>query len=106
MIFGEYYVKFGQIVLNIGWVICCVVVENYGDWLIQVGLYYYFVEVNLVLKFDCQQVVGYCLNILVGMVVCFEFGQKCEVELVVFVGYCVVFGFCGEVMGFLEVNDE
>ncbi|MFO5532938.1 urease subunit beta, partial [Klebsiella pneumoniae] len=58
------------------------------------------------LKFDRQQAAGYRLNIPAGTAVRFEPGQKREVELVAFAGHRAVFGFRGEVMGPLEVNDE
>lgn len=48
----------------------------------------------------------YRLNIPAGTAVRFEPGQKREVELVAFAGHRAVFGFRGEVMGPLEVNDE
>ncbi|VTM59537.1 urease subunit beta [Klebsiella pneumoniae] len=63
-------------------------------------------EVNPALKFDRQQAAGYRLNIPAGTAVRFEPGQKREVELVAFAGHRAVFGFRGEVMGPLEVNDE
>ena len=53
-----------------------------------------------------QQAAGYRLNIPAGTAVRFEPGQKREVELVAFAGHRAVFGFRGEVMGPLEVNDE
>ncbi|MBN0189470.1 urease subunit beta, partial [Pseudomonas aeruginosa] len=55
---------------------------------------------------DRQQAAGYRLNIPAGTAVRFEPGQKREVELVAFAGHRAVFGFRGEVMGPLEVNDE
>ncbi|MFO5447238.1 urease subunit beta, partial [Klebsiella pneumoniae] len=67
---------------------------------------YHFAEVNPALKFDRQQAAGYRLNIPAGTAVRFEPGQKREVELVAFAGHRAVFGFRGEVMGPLEVNDE
>ena len=106
MIPGEYHVKPGQIALNTGRATCRVVVENHGDRPIQVGSHYHFAEVNQALKFDRQQAAGYRLNIPAGTAVRFEPGQKREVELVAFAGHRAVFGFRGEVMGPLEVNDE
>lgn len=76
-----------------------VMVVNIGDCFVQIGLYYYFYEVNDVLCFDCEVMCGYWFNIVVGIVVCFELGQECMVEFVVFVGDCVVYGFVGCVMG-------
>lgn len=101
MIFGEIFIDDGEYELNVGCVMCLFVVVNIGDCLVQVGLYYYFFEVNDVLLFDCVVVCGFWFNIVVGMVVCFEFGQMCIVEFVVFVGECVVYGFQGKVMGLL-----
>lgn len=43
------------------------------------GLYFYFYEVNVVLDFECEMVYGKYLDILVGVVVWFEFGDKKEV---------------------------
>ena len=106
MIPGEYHVKPGQIALNTGRATCRVVVENHGDRPIQVGSHYHFAEVNPALKFDRQQAAGYRRNIPAGTAVRFEPGQKREVELVAFAGHRAVFGFRGEVMGPLEVNDE
>ena len=62
--------------------------------------------INPALKFDRPQAAGYRLNIPAGTAVRFEPGQKREVELVAFAGHRAVFGFRGEVMGPLEVNDE
>lgn len=106
MIPGEYHIKSGQISLNIGRAICCVVVENHGDRPIQVGSHYHFAEANPALKFNRQKAIGYRLNIPAGTAVRFEPGQKREVELVAFAGNRTVFGFRSEVMGLLEANDE
>uniref|UniRef100_UPI001CD10F40 urease subunit beta n=1 Tax=Escherichia coli TaxID=562 RepID=UPI001CD10F40 len=81
-------------------------VENHGDRPIQVGSHYHFAEVNPALKFDRQQAAGYRLNIPAGTAVRFEPGQNREVELGAIAGHRAVFGFRGEVMGPLEVNDE
>lgn len=99
MIFGEYDIQFGDIEFNVGCCIFVLSVVNIGDWLIQVGLYYYFFEVNDVFVFDCLVICGMCLNIVVGIVVCFELGQSCEVELVEIGGGWWVYGFVGWVMG-------
>ena len=106
MIPGEYQIQPGTIALNVGRETQRVVVENHGDRPIQVGSHYHFYEVNPALKFDRQQAAGYRLNIPAGTAVRFEPGQKREVELVAFAGHRAVFGFRGEVMGPLEVNDE
>lgn len=42
------------------------------------------------------------LDILVGMVVCFELGDEKNVNLVVYVGSWEIYGFNGLVNGFLE----
>ena len=106
MIPGEYRIQSGNIALNVGRETRSVIVENHGDRPIQVGSHYHFYEVNPALKFDRQQATGYRLNIPAGTAVRFEPGQKREVELVAFAGHRAVFGFRGEVMGPLEVNDE
>ena len=106
MIPGEYRIQSGNIALNVGRETRSVIVENHGDRPIQVGSHYHFYEVNPALKFDRQQATGYRLNIPAGTAVRFEPGQKREIELVAFAGHRAVFGFRGEVMGPLEVNDE
>ena len=106
MIPGEYQIQPGTVALNVGRETQHLIVENHGDRPIQVGSHYHFYEVNPALKFDRQQAAGYRLNIPAGTAVRFEPGQKREVELVAFAGHRAVFGFRGEVMGPLEVNDE
>ena len=106
MIPGEIVTADGDLELNAGRRTLRLTVANTGDRPIQVGSHYHFAEVNPALKFDRQQVTGYRLNIPAGTAVRFEPGQKREVELVAFAGHRAVFGFRGEVMGPLEVNDE
>lgn len=101
MILGEVFFVDGEIELNVGFDILIFEVFNIGDCLVQVGSYYYFVEINLGLFFDWDKVCGMWLDILVGIVVCFEFGQICFVMLVFYCGNCIVYGFNQYVMGSL-----
>ena len=106
MIPGEYQVKPGEIALNVGRKTQQVIVENHGDRPIQVGSHYHFSEVNLALKFDRNATRGYRLNIPAGTAVRFEPGQKRQVTLVLIAGAQRIFGFRGDVMGDLEVNND
>lgn len=99
MISGELILVDGMLELNSGVEVIIFMVVNIGDCLVQVGSYYYFVEINSGLEFDCEVVFGMCLDIVVGIVVCFESGQKCEVNLILILGGCVVYGFNQKVMG-------
>lgn len=48
---------------------------------------------NVVFEFFCEVLFGYYLNILVGIVVCFELGDVKEVDFVVFFGIREIYGF-------------
>lgn len=75
MIFGEIFYGSGDIEMNVVVFFCLQMwIINVGDCLVQVGSYVYFLQVNWVLLFDCVMVYGYCLDILVVIVVCFELG--------------------------------
>ena len=106
MIPGEYQIQPGDIELNVGRRTVTLSVANSGDRPIQVGSHYHFFETNDALTFDRAASRCMRLNIPAGTAVRFEPGQKREVELVAFAGHRAVFGFRGEVMGPLEVNDE
>lgn len=99
MILGEIIVVKGEIEFNVGFLVVMIDVLNVGDWLVQVGLYYYFYEINLGFKFDCEKVCGLWFDILVGIVVCFELGQMCSVNLIFMEGNWEIYGFCQDVMG-------
>lgn len=102
MIFGEIFFVDGEIIFNVDWQVIMLMVVNIGDCLVQVGSYYYFVEINLGFDFDRKVVWGMWLDIVVGIVVCFEFGQQCEVLLIFLVGDWKVFGFNVNIMGVLD----
>lgn len=102
MIPGEIIVQTGDITLNAGRQTCVIRVTNTGDRPIQVGSHYHFAETNQCLSFDRAQAKGYRLNIASGTAVRFEPGQSRDVELVMYAGDRVVYGFRGQVMGALE----
>jgi urease subunit beta len=102
MIPGEFIIEPGDITLNAGSQTCAIRVTNTGDRPIQVGSHYHFAETNQFLSFDRAQAKGYRLNIASGTAVRFEPGQSRDVELVMYAGDRVVYGFRGQVMGALE----
>ena len=102
MIPGEIRVAAGDIELNAGRETLTLRVENIGDRPIQVGSHYHFYETNHGLKFDRDKTKGFRLNIISGTAVRFEPGQGREVELVAYAGDRQVYGFRGDVMGFLD----
>lgn len=102
MIPGELIIEPGDITLNAGRATCAIRVTNTGDRPIQVGSHYHFAETNEFLSFDRAQARGYRLNIASGTAVRFEPGQSRDVELVMYAGDRVVYGFRGQVMGALE----
>jgi urease subunit beta len=99
MIPGEVITDPGEIELNAGRPTIKVRVGNAGDRPIQVGSHYHFYETNAALKFDRPTTRGYRLNIPAGTAVRFEPGQEREVELVMYAGDGVVYGFNAKVMG-------
>lgn len=102
MIPGEFVIMPGDIALNEGRQTCTVRVTNTGDRPIQVGSHYHFAETNEFLSFDRSKARGYRLNIASGTAVRFEPGQSRDVELVMYAGDRMVYGFRGQVMGALE----
>ena len=102
MIPGEIKTDSGDRELNVGREKIKVTVANSGDRPIQVGSHYHFYETNLGLKFDREKTKGFRLNIISGTAVRFEPGQGREVELVAYAGDRQVYGFRGDVMGFLD----
>jgi len=106
MIPGEIKTASGDIELNAGRERLSLRVENIGDRPIQVGSHYHFYETNLGLKFDREKTKGFRLNIISGTAVRFEPGQGREVELVAYAGDRQVYGFRGDVMGFLDDTKE
>ena len=87
--------------LNPGRATVTLVVENSGDRPIQVGSHYHFAETNAALRFDRGAAHGMRLNIASGTAVRFEPGQQRTVELVDYAGDRKVYGFRGQVQGYL-----
>ena len=102
MIPGEYFIKDGEIELNVGRATVSVTVANTGDRPIQVGSHYHFFETNPALKFDRKKARGMRLDIPAGTAVRFEPGQTREVKLVALGGTRTVYGFRQEIMGRLK----
>ena len=101
MIPGELLIDDGEHVLNPGRRTITVLVKNTGARPIQVGSHYHFAETNNALSFDRAGARGMRLNIASGLAVRFEPGQQRTVELVDYAGARVVYGFNGQVQGFL-----
>ncbi len=99
MIPGEYFIKPGDIELNVGRRTVTLTVANTGDRPIQVGSHYHFFETNPALKFDRRKARGMRLDIAAGTAVRFEPGQTREVTLVALAGQRTIYGFRGDVMG-------
>ena len=99
MIPGEYFIKDGEIELNVGRKTVTMSVTNTGDRPIQVGSHYHFFETNPALKFDRRQARGMRLDIAAGTAVRFEPGQTRDVTLVALAGKRTVYGFRQDVMG-------
>ena len=99
MIPGEYFIKDGEIELNVGRKTVTLAVSNTGDRPIQVGSHYHFFETNPALKFDRKKARGMRLDIAAGTAVRFEPGQSREVTLVALAGARKVYGFRQDVMG-------
>ena len=98
---GELIVDAGDLVLNPGRRTLMLVVENGADRPIQVGSHYHFAETNGALKFDRDAARGMRLNIASGTAVRYEPGQQRTVELVDYAGDRKVYGFRGQVQGYL-----
>ena len=101
MIPGELLIDDGEHVLNPGRRTITVLVKNTGARPIQVGSHYHFAETNNALSFDRAIARGMRLNIASGLAVRFEPGQQRTVELVDYAGARKVYGFNGQVQGFL-----
>ncbi len=99
MIPGEFFIKDGEIELNVGRETVRLTVSNAGDRPIQVGSHYHFFETNPALKFDRDKARGMRLDIPAGTAVRFEPGQTREVTLVALAGNRTVYGFRQAVMG-------
>ena len=84
MIPGEYFIKKGDIICNVGRQTEQIKVTNTGDRPVQVGSHFPFVEVNKALDFDRAKAVGMRLNIAAGTGIRFEPSEEKEVELVAF----------------------
>ena len=101
MIPGELLIDDGEHVLNPGRRTITMLVKNTGARPIQVGSHYHFAETNNALSFDRAIARGMRLNIASGLAVRFEPGQQRTVELVDYAGARKVYGFNGQVQGFL-----
>ena len=101
MIPGELIPAEGELELNAGADRVTVTVANTGDRPVQVGSHYHFAETNGALAFDREAARGMRLDIAAGTAVRFEPGQEREVRLVPYRGARKVFGFRGNVMGYL-----
>jgi urease subunit beta len=99
MIPGEYFIKDGDIAINVGREAVTLTVSNSGDRPIQVGSHYHFFETNPALKFERKKARGMRLDIPAGTAVRFEPGQTREVTLVALAGKRAVYGFRQDVMG-------
>jgi len=104
MIPGEIITAEGVHQLNVDCEQIVVTVANSGDRPIQVGSHYHFYEVNPALKFDREICKGYRLDITSGTAVRFEPGQQREVTLIAYRGKRRIFGFRGDVQGYIEGN--
>ena len=102
MIPGEYILRDGDILANVGRKTVTVTVANTGDRPVQVGSHFHFYEVNAALHFDRDAAYGMRLNIASGVAVRFEPGDEKEVELVELKGARIVYGLNGRVDGSLE----
>ena len=86
MIPGEYFIKKGDIICNVGRRTERILVTNKGDRPVQVGSHFPFFDVNKALDFDRSKAIGMRLNIPAGTGVRFEPSEEKEVELVAFDG--------------------
>ena len=102
MIPGEYFIRDGDILANVGRKTVTVTVANVGDRPVQVGSHFHFYEVNAALHFDRDAAYGMRLNIPSGIAVRFEPGDEKEVELVELQGARIVYGLNGRVDGSLD----
>ncbi len=82
MIPGEYFIKPGEIELNVGRRTATIEIINSGDRPIQVGSHIHFFEINRALLFNREAAFGMRLNIPAGTAVRFEAGEQKSVEMV------------------------
>jgi urease subunit beta len=102
MIPGEFFIKDGEIELNVNRKAVTLTVSNTGDRPIQVGSHYHFFETNPALQFDRGKARGMRPDIPAGTAVRFEPGQTRDVNLVALAGTRTVYGFRQGVMGKLD----
>lgn len=100
MIPGELYILEGSIELNINRKTMTLSVVNCGDRPIQVGSHFHFYETNRALQFNRVVTKGFRLDIPSGTTIRFEPGQLRNVQLVNYVGKCLVYGFRKLIMGY------
>ena len=99
---GELIHESGEIELNSGRPVTCLIVANKGDRLIQVGSHFHFYESNKALDFDRDSAIGKRLDIPAGTAIRFEPGDLREVNLVPFAGARRAVGFNGLINGPLD----
>ena len=99
MIPGEIVTAEGVIILNDGRATQKLKITNTGDRPVQVGSHFHFYESNVALEFDRERTKGCRLNIPAGTAVRFEPGQAREVELILYEGDKVVYGFNAKIQG-------
>ena len=99
MLAGEYFIKDGDIELNVGAKQLILNVANTGDRPIQVGSHYHFYEVNAGLEFDRESTRGMRLDIASGTAVRFEPGQSRDITLIPIGGLRTIYGFNQAIQG-------
>lgn len=102
MIPGELITDEGEHTLNPSRRTATVLVKNTADRPIQVGSHYHFAETNGALTFDRTAAIGFRLDIPAGTAVRFEPGQTRTVQLVAMAGERRLYGFKGQVMGWVQ----
>lgn len=105
MIPGEYELREEAIELCPGRPRITLKVANRGDRPIQVGSHYHFAETNPALEFERDRARGRRLDVAAGTAVRFEPGQTREVTLIPYAGARAIYGFRGEVMGAVVLDD-
>lgn len=102
MIPGELFTADGELTMNAGADVTCLMVANTGDRPIQIGSHFHFTEANSALDFDRDAAMGMRLDIISGTAVRFEPGQRRKVALIPLLGRRAVYGFNQKVMGLLS----
>lgn len=102
MLAGEFFIKDGDIELNVNAKTLILNVANTGDRPIQVGSHYHFYETNAGLEFNREAARGMRLNIASGTAVRFEPGQSRDVTLIPIGGTRTIYGFNQAIQGKLE----